>query len=243
MKKRIVKGLLMFSLSGLMLTACFSENAVETEEDGTIILSGSSEKEETEEATEETVVDTSNGKSVTPVDSGIDMNNLTNATVAASFQAKDINLDTMEITFTVYTKDEYEASDISMLQIGDTILYNGREMTVELIEDRSGELYINGGYEEGGCNLTLNEENRYVAKLPDDYPTYTSHGGITLPIAESLVLSDSINDPSKPAIAGFDDLSDYKDTLEEWSSDYTQLNTTVQITNSKVTAITRIWTP
>lgn len=242
MKKRLLAIAMMMAMSSFILTACFSENAVEDEMDGAALITVAKEEAEGEEASDTPVI-SENGNYVGPIDTGIDMNNLSDATVPAAFEKSNINLDTMEITFTVYSQDVYDASQISMLQLGDTLLYNGREFVVESIEDQSGELLINGGFEGSGCNLMPSEGNTYIAHTLDDYATFTAHGNITLPISESIVVSDSINDPVTPKVAGYEDMGEYIEGLEDWSSSYSQYNTTIQIKNSKITAISRIWTP
>ncbi len=228
--------------SAFILTACWSENAVEDESDGASMIIAT-EKSEGEEEQEEEAADTSTGRQIRPLSVFFDMNNPEDCTMPAAFKTSDINLEAMEMTYTMYSKDYYDAVDINMLQIGDTLLYNGQDMLVESIEDRGGDLHINGGLDMGGCELRADDGGTYVSRGFDDIATFTEIGKITLPISETLEVSDSINNPNSPVIAGYEDLEDYIEGLEEWSSSFTTYNTTVEIRGGKIVAITRIWTP
>lgn len=241
MKNRLKILILMIS-SAFILTACWSENAVEDESDGASMIIAT-EKSEGEEEQEEEAADTSTGRQIRPLSVFVDMNNPEDCTMPAAFKTSDINLEAMEMTYTMYSKDYYDAVDINMLQIGDTLLYNGQDMLVESIEDRGGDLHINGGLDMGGCELRADDGGTYVSRGFDDIATFTEIGKITLPISETLEVSDSINNPNSPVIAGYEDLEDYIEGLEEWSSSFTTYNTTVEIRGGKIVAITRIWTP
>lgn len=241
MKNRLKILILMIS-SAFILTACWSENAVEDESDGASMIIAT-EKSEGEEEQEEEAADTSTGRQIRPLSVFVDMNNPEDCTMPAAFKTSDINLEAMEMTYTMYSKDYYDAVDINMLQIGDTLLYNGQDMLVESIEDRGGDLHINGGLDMGGCELRADDGGTYVSRGLDDIATFTEIGKITLPISETLEVSDSINNPNSPVIAGYEDLEDYIEGLEEWSSSFTTYNTTVEIRGGKIVAITRIWTP
>lgn len=241
MKNRLRIMVLMASCA-LVLTACWSENAVEADSDGASTIIATEEADAGEEETEETV-DTSNGRTVKPLTITVDVNSPEDCTLPAAFKTSDINLEAMEMTYTMYNKDYYDAVDINMLQIGDTLVYDGQDMIVESIEDRSGDLFINGGLDMGGCELRADDGGTYVAHGYNDVSTYSEVGRITLPISETLEVSDSINNPNAPVIAGYEDLGNYIEGLEEWSSSFSQYNTSVEIRNEKVVAITRIWTP
>lgn len=241
MKNRLLMIIAMLS-SALILTACWSENAVEEDADGASLVI-TAETEEVEESEEKETAATSSGRQIKPLSVYVDMNNPEDCTLPAAFKTSDINLEAMEMTYTLYSKDYYDAVDINMLQIGDTLLYDGKDIIVESIEDRSGDLFINGGLDMGGCELRADDGGTYVAHGHDDAATFSEIGRITLPLSETLEVSDSINNPNSPVIAGYNDLEDYIGGLEEWSSSFTTYNTTVEIRAGKIVAITRIWTP
>jgi len=241
MKNRFLTIVMAIS-SAIVLTACFSENAVEDESDGASLIINTEESEESEDD-EEAKVDTSNGRYIQPLSVVLDVNDPEDGEYSVSFRSSDINLEANEMSFTVYSADSYDAIDINMLQIGDTLYYDGSDMVVESIEDRSGDLYINGGLDAGGCELRADDDGTYVAHTFDDYTTYSEIGKLSIPISETIEISDSINNPNSPVTAGYEEIEDYIEGLEEWSSSFTQFNTTVEIRGGKVVAITRIWTP
>lgn len=244
MKKRLIAITLM-AITTVFLTACWSEKAVETEDGVIDVVTNNDTVDATEAGTEEEATEAADidGTYVRPMPFVFDLANPTDATLASSFSASDINMETGEITFKAYSLDVYDAVQITMLQIGDTLLYDGREIVVENIEDKSGELYINGGLDGDGCVLTGYEGGTYVARMENDYPTYTEIGTLTLTMSESTRISDSISDPSSPKEIGYDELQSYIDGLSGSEENFTLLNTTVEISGGKVVNITRVWTP
>lgn len=98
-------------------------------------------------------------KRVEPLPESLDLNALTDATVAASFGAEDISEKDgkTEITLTVYDYDVYDMVDISQIAVGDTIVVDGKDMVVASREDKDGFVTINGGLEQGGVDLTSDD--------------------------------------------------------------------------------------
>lgn len=247
-KKKLSGILTLVLVSAFILTACFSEDAVEDEADGAFLLSGgtkqeeAAEGEETEEEGEDSAELLAANSYVTPIVYDIDLNNLGDISLPASFESRNFNLEAGELTFILWSVDYYAASAINMLQIGDILSYDGREIKVELIEDKSGSLHINGGFAKGGCSLWPTEENTYVAKGENDYPSYTQLGTVTLPISDAIKVSDSLNNPGKPEEVDREGLAAYIAKLEENSKGtiFDNYNTTIEIKNGKIAAITRI---
>lgn len=248
MKKKLLGITMLIAMSAMILTACFSENAIEDETDGSFLISKSGQDTEETEATgdgneaegEESENLSESSKYVTPMASDIDLSSPKDGIVSAAFEAKDFNLEAGELTFTIYSVDNYVAEDINMLQIGDIILYNGKEIKVELIEDKSGSLHINGGFDKGGCSLWPTEENTYVAKGENNYPTYTQIGTITMALSDAIKISDSFDSPNNPVETALEGLSDYLGKLEENSKgSFSNYNTTLEIKNGKVSYIIR----
>lgn len=229
-------------LSAMILCACFSENAVEDEIDGAAaMLASDEEKAQAETEAQEATSDS--GKMISPLPFTIDMNNPEDFTLPASFNSNDINTESGELTFTIYSQDLYDAVDINMMQQGDTLYYDGGEIVVDVIESRDGTLLVNGGYEEGGCNLVGYEGGTYTAVQANDYPTFSEIGTLTLPLSDSITISDASNDPNSPKTAELDDIDDYKSDLADWQLNYNCLNTTVEVSNGKIVSIKRIWIP
>ena len=138
-------------------------------------------------------------KRIEPLPESLDLNALTDATVASSFGAEDISEKDgkTELTLTVYDYDVYDMVDIAQLAVGDTIVVDGKDMVVASREDKDGFVTINGGLEQGGVDLTSDDSGVYYAVGMDDAKSYHELGRITVPVAEGFVLTDN-SDPEHP---------------------------------------------
>ncbi len=230
------------TVPALTITGCMSEDAVEDETDGALkIINKAAESEQnTAVNIPEEDLHNSNIKAI-----GTDYNSAApeDCTISAEFTIKDFNLDEGTLTFKAYTEELFEASEISLMQIGDTLNVGGEAIVVESIQDKDGELIINGGIEEGGTDLITNGTGTYKVHGMDDYATYVQIGGSTLPISEQLTISDAYKDASAPTEADYEGLSDYLEGLEGASDSYTYLATQITIQNGKIVNITRRWIP
>lgn len=244
MKKRLLAIAMMVATS-VCLTACWSEAAVEVEDGSVNMASGDTAGTEvsTEVDVDSEVTQDVDGTYVKPLAFVFDLANPTDATLYSSFNATDIDLEDGEITFKAYSMDLYDSAQISMLQMGDTLLYDGQEIIVETIEDKSGDLYINGGLDGGGCVLVSNEGGTYVARKENDAATYSEIGTLTLPISESTHIKDSYSDPNSPKEVAYDEIQSYLDKLDGGATMYTFFSTTIEISGGKVVGIERAWTP
>ena len=139
----------------------------------------------------------------------------------------------------VYEEEIYDAVEVSLMQIGDTLNINGRELVVESIQDVNGDLKVNGGIEEGGAELLAGSGGTYRARSLEDAPAYLETGRSTLPLSEALTISDGYKDASSPKTATFEALEDYLDGLDGASDSFNYLTTTIQVAGGKVINITR----
>ncbi len=93
-------------------------------------------------ATEPTTAPAPVAKTVSPLPITIDMNNLTDCTVAVSFEKGNAFIDDSgkpQLKVKIYTYDLYDMVDIGMLAVGDTILLRGKEVPVtDLVRTESG---------------------------------------------------------------------------------------------------------
>ena len=171
----------------------------------------------------------------------LDLNALTDATVAASFGAEDISEKDgkMELTLTVYDYDVYDMVDISQLAVGDTIVVDGKDMVVASREDKDGFVTINGGLEQGGVDLTSDDSGVYYAVGMDDAKSYHELGRITVPVAEGFVLTDN-SDPEHPdETYAASDLA----KLAGEGVGFTAGNTQATIEHGELTVLARSYTP
>ena len=207
MKKTLA---ILLALSVLALSACAAKqansdtqkdsNTAETEQANSDTQKDSNTAEtEQKPGSEQTEQPAQGAKRIEPLAESLDLNALTDATVAASFGAEDISEKDgkTEITLTVYDYDIYDIVDISLLAVGDTIVVDGKDMVVASREDKDGFVTINGGLEQGGVDLTSDDSGVYYAVGMDDAKSYHELGKITVPVAEGFVLTDN-SDPDHP---------------------------------------------
>lgn len=188
---------ILLALSVLALSACAAKQVnSDTQKDVSAETAApSADPEQTEDAQQIA----QEAKRVEPLPESLDLNALTDATVAASFGAEDISEKDgkTEITLTVYDYDVYDMVDISQIAVGDTIVVDGKDMVVASREDKDGFVTINGGLEQGGVDLTSDDSGVYYAVGLDDAKSYHELGRITVPVAEGFVLTDN-SDPEHP---------------------------------------------
>ena len=120
---------ILLALSVLALSACAAKQAnSDTQKDSN---TAETEQQPDSAQTAETQQPAQEAKRIEPLAESLDLNALTDATVAASFGAEDISEKDgkTEITLTVYDYDVYDMVDISQLAVGDTIVVDGKDMT------------------------------------------------------------------------------------------------------------------
>ena len=230
---------ILLALSVLALSACAAKqvNSDAQKDVSAETAAPSADPEQTEDAQQSA----QEAKRVEPLPETLDVNALTDATVAASFGAADISEKDgkTEITLTVYDYDVYDMVDIAQLAIGDTIVVDGKDMVVASREDKDGFVTINGGLEQGGVDLTSDDSGVYYAAGLDDAKSYHELGRITVPVAEGFVLTDN-SDPEHPdATYAASDLA----KLAGESVGFTANNTLATIEHGELTVLARSYTP
>lgn len=180
---------------------------------------------------------------IAPLPSGLDVENLHDCTVAAAFTPDDFNWMGGNLTMTVYNQDLYDAVEVSQMQVGDTLIYEGKPMVINMIAEEHGGIDINGGLDEGGCCLAGNEGGTYVARNWDDHATYTKLGKAEVALAENFMIIDCGDFPEDPLDTIRTEQKLYIEKLKDYKKDFFQLNTRVTIENGMITEINRKWIP
>ena len=236
MKKALA---ILLALSVLALSACAAKQVnSDTQKDVSAETAApSADPEQTEDAQQSA----QEAKRVEPLPETLDVNALTDATVAASFSAEDISEKDgkTQITLTVYDYDVYDMVDVAQLAVGDTIVVDGKDMVVTSREDKDGFVTINGGLEQGGVDLTSDDSGVYYAVGLDDAKSYHELGKITVPVAEGFVLTDN-SDPEHP-----DETYAASDLAKLAASEpgFTANNTLATIEHGELTVLARSYTP
>ncbi len=171
----------------------------------------------------------------------INTGEITDGTYAVSFSSADVidNAGRLELHFTVYDYARYDTDKISQLGVGDTLVVDGQDMTVESVDKTDNGITVNGGLENGGTELALGDDGTYYISQMDDAKDYQVIGEATLPVDQQFVLIDG-SDPSKPGqtwLAG--DLF----SLEDDAKGFTANNTTLTVKDSYVISVKRVFVP
>ena len=237
MKKALA---ILLALSVLALSACAAKqvNSDTQEKPGEEVTDQKPDSEQSEESQTQTAQE---AKRIEPLPESLDLNALTDATVAASFGAEDISEKDgkTEIALTVYDYDVYDMVDISQLAVGDTIVVDGKDMVVASREDKDGFVTINGGLEQGGVDLTSDDSGVYYAVGLDDAKSYHELGKIAVPVAEGFVLTDNSDLEHPDATYAASDLA----KLAGESVGFTANNTLATIEHGELTVLARSYTP
>ncbi len=181
---------------------------------------------------------------VAPLDSGLNLDSLRDCTIAVSFKASDIDWNGGRMTCSVFSKDLYDAVDVSRMRIGDTLVYDGKPMVIDSIADCRGAKVINGGIENGGAELTSNGGGTYRTMLWDDHSVFTKLGDVQLKLAPDLMFIDCGNDYRDPSDTIRTNYKEYIDRLPDYRKDnFNSLNTELVVEGGVVTEIHRRWIP
>ena len=178
---------------------------------------------------------------VEPLPSTLDVSALTQGDqqFLAGFRGSDIREDggKLVIGLTVYTYDLYDAVDISLLAVGDTLVVKGEDIPVTSVAEENGGITVNGGLEKGGIDLISAGGGAYRLQLEDDARGLYEVGTVTLPVGQDCVLTDDADpeDPGRTLYAG--------DLLGLGDEVFSPQATTVETVGGTVTAIHRDYMP
>ena len=181
---------------------------------------------------------------VAPLDSGLNLDSLTDCTVAVGFKATDIDWNGGRITCSVFSKDLYDAVEVNRMRPGDTLVYEGKPMVIDSIAECRSAKVINGGIENGGAELAPNGGGTYRTMLWDDHSVFTKLGNVQLKLAPDLVLIDCGDDYRAPSDTIRTAYKEYIDRLPDYRKNYFNcLNTELVVEGGVVTEIHRRWIP
>ena len=246
MKKCLIVSLMLLSL--LTLAACGTTQGDTTDTADTADSSQTAQDDAQENAqndTQEGSTDSSkNDGKIKPLPDALDLNRLTSGTVAASFDASSLKeVDgQLQLSFTVYNYEKFDAADISGLKAGDVLVVSGQEMTVSSVQSSDGYVTVNGGEEAGGVLFSLDaSSNTYYVMGMDDSKTYYEKGQLTFPVADTCVLTDDADFEHPGQTTPASDLP--KLLAQDDIYGFNPQSTTVTLKNSQITAIYRGFLP
>ncbi len=179
---------------------------------------------------------------VEPIQSMYDVNDLSNSEFAASFAADDVKTQENQtsIHLTAYDYEQFNASEIENLKVGDTLVIDQKEMTVESVEPQSDSwIQINGGLEQDGCDLYKGEDGLYY-EMQLESKSYQPMTELDLPLTKNFVFMDS-SDPDKQGQKY--NTEEFLDLLKDDVYGFYPNNSTVTVENGEITQITRNFIP
>lgn len=180
---------------------------------------------------------------VKPLPSAYQIDKLKDVTIAASFSSKDFSWKDGKLAMEIYSEDLYDATQISNLKAGDTLLYLGQPIVVRDVNVKDSFVTVNGGIEEGGADLTANQGGTYRGSQLDGHSTYTKLGKMTLPLSKDFLLIDCGVNPTD----AYDTIKvaqeAYLKKVKDYKRNFSPLDTKVLIKNGSIVSITRNWIP
>lgn len=257
MKKCLIVSLMLLSL--LTLAACgttqgdttdtadtadSSQTAADTTQDAQDNAQNDAQGDTQENVQNDTQEGSKNDGKIKPLPDELDLNSLTSGTVAASFDASSLKEvgGQLQLSFTVYNYEKFDAADISGLKAGDVLVVSGREMTVASVQASDGYVTVNGGEEAGGVLFSLDaSSNTYYVMGMDDSKTYYEKGQLTFPVADTCVLTDDADFEHPGQTTPASDLP--KLLAQDDIYGFDPQSTTVTLKNSQITAIYRGFLP
>lgn len=179
---------------------------------------------------------------IEPIQSMYDVNDLSNSEFAASFTADDVKTQENQtsIHLTAYDYEQFNASEIENLKVGDTLVIDQKEMKVESVEPQSDSwIQINGGLEQDGCDLYKGEDGLYY-EMQLESKSYQPMTELDLPLTKNFVFMDS-SDPDKQGQKY--NTEEFLDLLKDDVYGFYPNNSTVTVENGEITQITRNFIP
>ena len=180
---------------------------------------------------------------INPLYPGYTLDDLKDCRVPADFKLADINWEDSCLTMNVFAENVYDMEEVAQMQVGDTLIYEGKPMVVEKLDKKEGEISVNNGLEEGGAWLQPHEGGTWRAVQFDDHSIYTKLGKATVDLASDFMITDCGVNPEDSIIYIKTDQKQYLESLPEYRQSFSCLDTKVLIENGKVIAITRVWIP
>lgn len=185
------------------------------------------------------------GTLITPNPYYVDMDNVEDGTYHVYIDKNGINeLDEgLTIRAEIYTEDTYDTVDINNMTEGDVIYINGSLLPVNSItQTDSGFLEINGGLENGGSSMGVDDEsNCYVYVGMDVQRSYTLQGVADLAVSENVKLIDSYDPTEDKEYTGNEAVSVLKTIVEE--NPLTDYDGSITVENGVIVEIHRLYVP
>ena len=122
------------------------------------------------------------------------MENLSDAILSVSLEEGDAYVDDtgiMQMDVKIYSYDQYDMVDISMLKVGDILVTKGGEVKLESLERTDGAILINGGLDEGGFDLVTDDSGIFYERGYNDAKNWYEVGEATIRVSVDFMYYDN----------------------------------------------------
>ena len=123
------------------------------------------------------------------------MNNLNDAILSISLNEGDAYVDDtgkMQMDLKLYSYDQYDMVDISMLKVGDILVTHTGEVEVAALDRKeNGTILINGGLDENGFDLITDETGVYYECGYSDAKNWHEIGEATIRVSVDFMYYDT----------------------------------------------------
>ena len=171
------------------------------------------------------------------------MDNLNDAILSISLNEGDAYVDDtgkMQMDLKLYSYDQYDMVDISMLKVGDILVTHAGEVEITALDRKeNGTILINGGLDENGFDLITDETGVYYECGYSDAKNWHEIGEATIRVSVDFMYYDT-SDLDKGEILYYPG-----DFLIGAVTDYnfTPHNTTIRVENGQIIEMHRVYTP
>ena len=171
------------------------------------------------------------------------MANLSDATLSISLEEGDAYVDDtgkMQMDLKLYSYDQYDMVDISMLKVGDILVTHAGEVEITALDRKeNGTILINGGLDENGFDLVTNETGIYYECGYSDAKSWYEVGEATIRVSVDFMYYDT-SDLDKGVVFYYPG-----DFLIGAVTDYnfTPYNTTIRVENGQIMEMHRVYIP
>ena len=225
-----------------LLTACGTDK--EKVKDTLVTTESIKEISKSTETTETKEIANAEPITVSPLPETIDIDNLENCAVKISFNEGDIYEDengVHKMDAIIYTFDLYDIADFTMLTEGDFIAIRGNNVEISSLEyDKLGNLFVNGGLDNGGYQLTSDDTNFYYELGYSDTNYWYELGKTTIKISPEFEYTDMSDLDNDPVIYHLEDF------LKEDSNityNFTPHNTEIIIESGQLVSMIKTYAP
>lgn len=180
---------------------------------------------------------------IEPIQETLNMTHFDNCTFAAGFTPQQIHQDgsNIIITLTVYDYERFHEADIEQMQVGDTLLIDGKECYITSIEyPEPGRIEINGGPAQEGEELRIVKADSFHESKMAVGKSYHKLGEVTLQLDENFALTDNSDLDTVPQIYTAEELYAVRDRLP---GEFKPYNTAVTVKDEKIVSIYRKFMP